>query len=271
MASRWTGSAWVNAGNFTGIVLALKASGNYLYAAGIFTAVNGTPTNNIARYNGSNWEAVPGGPDIQTTVTVSLAAFNNEIQVGGPFDNVGAPPIASRGWGRFLQTGVPWIAEQPLSQAVGCRGGANYHIEPADGYDSLSYQWRKNGTPVVDGPTGTGSTVGGATTKNLSLQSVSRRDEGTYDCILSNTCGSSTSLGATLTVTGCPPPGDMNGDGVFNTSDIDPFALSLLDLTAYQQQYSEGDSFNGDMNHDLALNALDIGTFVACLINGGCQ
>jgi hypothetical protein len=268
--ARWTGSAWLNVGNFNGPVLALKASGNYLYAAGVFTAVNGIPTNNIARFNGVNWEAVSGGPDIQATVTVSLAAFNNEIHVGGPFDNVGAPPIASPGWGRFLQTGVPWIAQQPSSQTLGCGGDANFAIQPAQGYDGLSFQWRKGGVPLSNGPTGTGSTVSGADTANLAVALARNADAGSYDCVITNTCGSATSLAATLTVTGCLA-GDLDGDGQFDTDDVAPFSLSLIDLAAYQQQYPNGNSINGDMNNDLSLDGKDIGPFVVCLINGACQ
>lgn len=269
--ARWTGSSWVNAGNFSGIIFSLKASGNYLYAAGMFTAVNGTPTNNIARYNGSNWEAVPGGPDIPAASVMSLAAFNNEIHFGGPFENVGAPPFASRGWTRFLQTGAPWVAEQPQTQSVPCRGNASFAMQPASGFTGLAYSWRKNTVPLSNGPTGYGSTVSGADTTNLVVTQVRNRDAADYDCVLSNACGSSTSLHTTLYVAGCPPTGDLNGDGVLNISDIAPFALSLIDLAAYQQQYPEGDSFNGDMNGDLSLNGRDIGPFIACLISGVCQ
>jgi len=65
--------------------------------------------------------------------------------------------------------------------------------------------------------------------------------------------------------------GDMNCDGVVNVADVAPLTLALTDLAAYQLQFPGCDPLNGDMNQDLALDGRDIGLFVNCLINGGCQ
>jgi hypothetical protein len=142
-------------------------------------------------------------------------------------------------------------------------------MAPAQGYPGLAYEWRKNGTPVVPGPTGTGSTIS-SDGPTLSISNISEADEGNYDCVLSNACGGATSIAATLTVTGCLA-GDLDGDGQIDIDDVAAFTLSLIDLAAYEQQYPNGHSINGDLNNDLALDGKDIGPFVSCLVNGGCQ
>jgi photosystem II stability/assembly factor-like uncharacterized protein len=61
-------------------------------------------------------------------------------------------------------------------------------------------------------------------------------------------------------------PGDMNGDGLVNFGDINPFVLALSDPAAYAQQYPQLDpDLSGDMNGDGRLNLTDINGFVALL------
>jgi hypothetical protein len=59
-----------------------------------------------------------------------------------------------------------------------------------------------------------------------------------------------------------PGVGDMNGDGVANLLDIDPFVLAIIDPAAYQQSYDLDPLWAGDMNDDAIVNLLDINTFV---------
>jgi hypothetical protein len=53
---------------------------------------------------------------------------------------------------------------------------------------------------------------------------VSQADEGAYDCVVTNGCGSVTSNSAPLSVTGCAVLADITGDGFVNVSDL----LTLL-------------------------------------------
>ena len=66
--ARWNGSAWVPVGGSpfeNGIIYALAVfddgTGPHLYAGGSFTIANGSVADRIARWNGSEWEAVEGG------------------------------------------------------------------------------------------------------------------------------------------------------------------------------------------------------------------
>jgi hypothetical protein len=100
----------------------------------------------------------------------------------------------------------PSITQQPVDQSV-CQGDEVSFTVAADGTAPLSYQWRKNGIPI---PAGAGS--------SYMILSVAPSDVGTYDCVVSNLCGSATSSPASLTVDTCP--GDANGDGQTENVDL---------------------------------------------------
>ena len=65
----------------------------------------------------------------------------------------------------------------------------------ASGYGPVAYQWRKNGTPLSDG-----GTVSGSHTAALTIDPVSFADAGAYDVVVTDSCTSATSNAATLTV-----------------------------------------------------------------------
>lgn len=63
-----------------------------------------------------------------------------------------------------------------------------------------------------------------------------------------------------------PLAGDLNCDGVVNTSDIDPFVAALLDPAAYASQFPSCDRDRADLNADGNINTSDIDPFVAKLL-----
>jgi len=61
-------------------------------------------------------------------------------------------------------------------------------------------------------------------------------------------------------------PGDLNGDGLINAQDINPFVLALTNLSAWQAQYPQLDILVvGDCSGDSLFNAGDINSFVYIL------
>jgi hypothetical protein len=56
--------------------------------------------------------------------------------------------------------------------------------------------------------------------------------------------------------------GDVNGDGVVNGLDVDPF-VGLVTTGTFQPE--------GDMNGDGAVNGLDVDPFVEAVVGGGAQ
>ena len=87
---------------------------------------------------------------------------------------------------------APAFGTQPSGAAV-CEGGGVIFSVSASGTAPITYQWRKGGVPI-----------GGATSSAYVIVSASAADAGTYDCVATNTCGSTTSNGALLTVNTAP-------------------------------------------------------------------
>ncbi len=85
------------------------------------------------------------------------------------------------------------------------------------GLGPITYQWRRNGTPLVNGAAPGGGVISGATTSTLSIDPVGSDDAGVYVCVASNACGSATSAGAVL---GAPLLGDLDGDGDVDIGDL---------------------------------------------------
>jgi hypothetical protein len=81
---------------------------------------------------------------------------------------------------------APTITTQPADQVVAAGASASFTVV-ATGPAPLSYQWRRNGTPI-----------GGATNATFTLASVQSSDLGNYDVVVTNSKGSITSATARL-------------------------------------------------------------------------
>jgi hypothetical protein len=125
---------------------------------------------------------------------------------------------------------APSITQQPTGQSILSGGTATFTVAasapPAGG--ALAYQWRRNGVALADGPFGNGSVVHGAATPFLALTSVALADNtAAFDCIVTNTCGSTTSFPAGLSVmSSCTA--DFNHDGIVNSQDFFDFVAAFF-------------------------------------------
>jgi hypothetical protein len=98
------------------------------------------------------------------------------------FSFTGAPPTP------------PVIAVQPATQAVNPGARVDFTVK-GFGAGRISYQWLKNGTPLIDT-----TRIYGATTTNLTLLDVSTNDIGVFSALVSNPFGTTKSSNATLIV-----------------------------------------------------------------------
>jgi hypothetical protein len=86
----------------------------------------------------------------------------------------------------------PSITLDPVSQSASIGSTVNFTCA-ASGTEPITFQWRKNSSPI-----------GGATNSSYSIPAVAEADAGSYDCVVTNSCGSDTSAAAILTVTAAP-------------------------------------------------------------------
>src|SRR5207244_3200119 len=87
----------------------------------------------------------------------------------------------------------PSIPGQP-APTTACPGSPFSFSVTAGGTPAPTYQWRKDGAPIA-----------GATSSTYGSASASASDAGSYDCVVSNPCGSVTSTAASLVVSSAPP------------------------------------------------------------------
>jgi hypothetical protein len=110
----------------------------------------------------------------------------------------------------------PSIGMQPVSQTVGVGTNASMTVQAA-GAEPLLYQWRRNGVVMAVGPT-----IPSVTSPTLSFLPVTIADDGLYDCVIANPCGTVVTTPAALTVScsGAAVGLDCNGNGLCDTLEL---------------------------------------------------
>ena len=134
-----------------------------------------------------NGVAIAGATAATLTATASAAdAGSYDCVVGNRCGNVTSSPAS------LTVDSVPLVTNQPVARAA-CPGeSVTFSIE-ATGAGPVTFQWRRDGQAIA-----------GATASVFTLAAASAGDGGSYDCIATNRCGSSTSASATLTVNSAP-------------------------------------------------------------------
>jgi len=145
----------------------------------------------------------------------------------------------------------PVITQQPASLAVGIGTNASFAVV-ASSTAPLSYHWQRNQADLADG-----SPYSGVLADTLTISGAYAAQAGAYRCVVSNTIGSVTSEEATLQV--LSP--DFNGDGYVDM--IDFSHLQLCQGTT--KEAGLGSCSDADLNHDDAVNTLDVSKFAGCL------
>lgn len=150
---------------------------------------------------------------------------------------------------------TPVITQQPAGSPT-CPGGtASYTIQASGGLcdGNFTYVWRRDAVPLLDGPTGTGSEIAGASSPTLTISLASESDEGVYDCVVTNACGERTSEGAVLAI--CY--GEFNCDGGIDGADVSDFFAAW-----------ENGLFSADVNQDGGVDGADVEFFFDKWENG---
>lgn len=195
----WDGTAWILA-SVTGP--SARAAASFAFNAGRSRSVlYGGCAGSGCVWLGDTWEWTGSfwtqlsisGPPARVQASMSYDVPRHRIVLFGGWRGA----ALNETW-ELRVIGSPAITLQPLPTSV-CTGWMAFFGVTASG-TGLSYQWRRAGVNLGDGPTGTGSVVSGATTSALTVTGVTSADAGIYDCVITNACGSITSNSATLDV-----------------------------------------------------------------------
>ncbi len=242
--------SWTTAGPIAGTVsgsyqpLALSASGGeQIYA---FTAAPSNPlfnpsvhlfvlddSNGFEVATSSNTGGIPPGLSLagNTAVTFNhsgsgqnFMGFSVGAVAAGSLKSVWLAGIANAANWSFAGSGslpsgtidvcTPPALSLQRTDVTACPGDTVQFSVNATGSAVLMYQWRKDGSPLADG-----GDISGATTDLLSIANVDAADLGSYDVLVSNSCGSVSSNTASLTLhpTFAFYP-DADGDGFGDAS-----------------------------------------------------
>ncbi len=133
------------------------------------------------RKNGSNIAGATGSTFSLASVTASDAA-TYDVAVTGTCGNAASSAAT------LTVNAATGVASQPSSQTI-CPGAPASFSVTASGTGPFTYQWRKNG-----------SNIAGATGSTFSIASVAASNAGSYDVVVTGSCGAATSSAAPLTV-----------------------------------------------------------------------
>ncbi len=153
---------------------------------------------------------------------VTLIKYVNQLGLG--VTNFGLVNVPASAPGSYLSNNIanssldlvlpfdprPVITNQPASYSGNPGDNVTFTVGiSSNSATPLTYQWYLGATPLVNGATGNGSTISGATTASLGITSAQAGDNGNYTVIISNAYGTATnSPAAVLTISaGCVSPG----------------------------------------------------------------
>lgn len=248
--ARWNGTNWEPMANgLFGEVVAFTVfdertgDGPALFASGFFIGGSGTTANNIARWDGAAWSILDTGLNDQTWAVTTFddgSGRGPALYAGGFSTTAGGQP--SSRVAHWTGSGIPALTLQPGDQQV-FAGQSVVLNAAAIGEIPLSYQWRKDVAPLSDG-----GNISGALTATLTIDPAAGVESGSYDVVVSNTCGTVFSAAAAVVVSvpGCP--GDTNVDGYVNALDINGFISCVLNGTDCDQTDLDDDGETADID-----------------------
>lgn len=196
--ARWDGSSWSQVGQgFTGTGVArIGTHAGQLVVSGInLTPVGGSVGGAVYAWNGSQWNPLGNGNGFDDSVD-AFATFQGQLCVGGRFKFIrtSSGSWINRPYFARLYTGLPFFRVQPADNQACAGGFASFFVNVQSTFNP-QYQWRKNGTPLVDD-----GRIVGAQSSSLSISNLNANDAGLYDCVATNLCGSLASSGAQLSI-----------------------------------------------------------------------
>ncbi|GEP43283.1 immunoglobulin domain-containing protein [Brevifollis gellanilyticus] len=118
----------------------------------------------------------------RTNVQTTDTGYYDVVVTNLVGDAIGGPVLVQ------VFGGAPAIVTQPAPRTVAVGASATFSVS-ATGAHALTYQWRKGTKPIV-----------GATTPSFTIASAQKADAATYNVVVSNGLGSTTSDAVALTV-----------------------------------------------------------------------
>jgi trimeric autotransporter adhesin len=173
------------------------------------------------------------GTDISGATSASYSIAATTVADAGSYDCVvtNACNSVTSSAATLTVNVAPSISSNPSNQTV-CDGvAASFSVTSPD---ATSYQWRKDGVDIM-----------GATSASYSIAAAVVADAGAYDCVVTNSCGSTTSSAATLTVNVAPSIGTQPSGGSVCEGAAFNFSVSATGANLTYQWRKDGVDISG--------------------------
>lgn len=158
-----------------------------------------------------------------------------ELAMGGECDSYDKPQCRGDYFALWSEHNIPRIAHDPRDTSAAPGSTLVLKSAPMQGFaeqpEGISFEWRRNGIALADGPGGAspgGGIVAGAAGHltasqpiKLTISGIQPSDAGEYVLVVSNVCGSDSSFAATVEVQGASLcAGDVDGSGAVDLRDV---------------------------------------------------
>ncbi len=216
----WNGTTWTQIAT-SGPAARANHTMSYDSAHGVVVLYGGSSTSSVFHdtwtWDGTTWRQIaPSGPNAWSDMRMAYdSSRNRNVLVGG----VGCSSWdCDETWELDLNSNDLTFTSQPNSLTIQYGTIATFATAATSG-DTISYQWRRNGVNLVDD-----GRISGATTSILTINPAGLPDQGTYDVVATNNCGSVVSNSAALTIL-CKF--DLNDDGAIDVLDYFEFVAGF--------------------------------------------
>jgi hypothetical protein len=105
------------------------------------------------------------------------------------------------------------VTQQPAHTLICPDGNTSISVQARTSYGTLTYRWRKNAVPLLEGQAGRFHGVFGPT---LSITNITAADDASYDCVVGSICSVLLSDAASITI--CRA--DFNCSGSLEVADV---------------------------------------------------
>ncbi|MCB9840267.1 MAG: immunoglobulin domain-containing protein [Phycisphaeraceae bacterium] len=167
-----------------------------------------TISNKSWEWDGAQWRQGPGTA-IGYGRYLHAMAWDPQRQRAVVFGGFGNPGAFADTWSSAIAGDVrPQIAQWSGGGSASAGSTVGFQVTTAASWfyylfsGPETHQWTLNGQPLTDGPSPIG-TITGATTTHMRIADLKLAAAGTYQCLVSNECGTVATPASTLAVT-CP-------------------------------------------------------------------
>jgi hypothetical protein len=165
------------------------------------------------------WGAwLPSGDAHTRAAPLSFQLTTQPVLRGDPLA-LTAAPLVSTAPGDFIGLSLNiivciGITTHPAPTLACPRSTAHLSINARTSYGTITYRWRKNSVPLLEGASN--NRIHGVFSPTLTIDNPTAADTASYDCVVASVCSALPSDAATLTF--CPA--EFNCSGTLTTQDI---------------------------------------------------